>query len=233
MWLHIFWLVPSISYFGINMPKSFTNKIENLWKPKYSPIVWALTFFLPCGFTQSIQILAVSSWSFVSWWLVMLFFALWTFPVLFLIWFWTSLVNSKNTLILNKIIAGILIVFWITILSNSYRLINFSNPWKVVAWNNIQSSNNDVEIIRAWHNWFKMEPKEILLEKWKNYKIIITPSSDWKGCMFNQRIPKLNTKISDIKAWVDIIYEINNAEVGTYEVVCGTMGMLQWKIIVK
>lgn len=54
----------------------------------YSPLflgIW--TFFLPCGFTQSMQVAALSSGSFISGMFIMLSFSLWTFPVLFLLSF--------------------------------------------------------------------------------------------------------------------------------------------------
>ncbi len=261
MWLNILWILPSLSRYWINMPKSFAGKIEKLWKPQYSPMVWAMTFFLPCWFTQTMQLLAVSSWSFISWWLVMLFFALWTFPVLFSIWVWTSYIKDKKIELLNKIVAWILIVFWITTISNSYNLLWVSASsitQKETTTCNIQDSescidsqslrpNSDTEknntnlvsnvdsaeTIKVWHNGWSMEPEKITLKKWKNYKIVVTPTSDWKWCMATQLIPKLNTKVSRIQKWVPIVYEINNAKPWTYEIVCWTMWMLQWKIVVE
>jgi sulfite exporter TauE/SafE len=66
MWLNILWLVPSITKYWVHMPKSFVQKIEKLGQPKYAPIVWALTFFLPCWFAQTMQLLAIWSWSFLQ-----------------------------------------------------------------------------------------------------------------------------------------------------------------------
>lgn len=61
------------------------TKIENgFWAPF---IIGALTFFLPCGFTQSMQIAALSSGSIFSGALIMLMFALGTLPMLALISF--------------------------------------------------------------------------------------------------------------------------------------------------
>lgn len=53
-------------------------------------VVGAATFFLPCGFTQSIQIYALSTGSFLRGGLTMLTFALGTFPVLALASFGSS-----------------------------------------------------------------------------------------------------------------------------------------------
>jgi len=59
---------------------SFLRKIEH---QALAPLLLGVaTFFLPCGFTQSMQIVALSSGSFVSGLLIMLFFALGTLPML-------------------------------------------------------------------------------------------------------------------------------------------------------
>lgn len=61
------------------------SKIENgFWAPF---IVGAITFFLPCGFTQSMQIAALSSGSWIQGSLIMIMFALGTLPMLVLISF--------------------------------------------------------------------------------------------------------------------------------------------------
>lgn len=236
--LNILWILPSISSLWIHMPKWLVSKIESIKQPKYAPIVWALTFFLPCGFTQTMQLLAISSGSFVSWAMIMLLFALWTFPVLFSLWMSTSYFKEKNFSIFNKIVAIILIFFSITTITNSYNLLSYYIPQSnnsVITQNeeNKDSLNSQAEVINLWHDWYNTDPENIVLEKWKNYKIVITPESDGKWCMSTQLIPKLKTDISYVRKWEQIVYDINNAQAGTYEIVCGSMWMLQWKIIIK
>ncbi len=235
MGLHIMWIIPSITRFWVHMPKSFASKIEKLWKPHLSPLVWALTFFLPCWFTQSIQLLAVSSWNFWLWWFVMLFFALGTFPILFSVWLWASYFKEKPLVLLNKIIASLLIFFWLVTIFNSYKLINFDsifNSWKksssissIIDWN--------FEIIEVWHDGWNTVPREIILEKWKNYRVVVTPKQNGRWCMSTQFVPKLNSKVSYVKAWEKIVYEFIEAKPWEYEMLCASMWMLQWKIIVK
>ncbi len=240
MWLNILWIFPSITKFGLHMPKSFVSKIESLGEPKHAPIVWALTFFLPCWFTQSMQILAISSWNFFVGWLVMMFFALWTFPVLYSLGLGSSYFTNKKFVILNTIIWAIVIFFWIFSISNSYRLVNFSSLWSSETtisqsiWDATWKINNsELEIVKVSHNWFATVPSEINLKSGWNYKVIITPTSNWLGCMFSQVIPKLSKKVSQVKKGVDIVYEIYDAKPGTYDIVCGSMWMQQWKIIIN
>jgi uncharacterized protein len=61
MGLHILKIVPSISSFGVHLPKKRTEKILTTKNPLFAPIVGALTFFLPCGFTLSMQLVAITS----------------------------------------------------------------------------------------------------------------------------------------------------------------------------
>lgn len=83
---------------------SFFKKAEH---GALAPLVIGVgTFFLPCGFTQSMQISALSSGSFTSGLLIMLFFALGTFPMLALVSFGaTSITQGKYSSIFFKAIG--------------------------------------------------------------------------------------------------------------------------------
>ena len=68
------------------------------------------TFFLPCGFTQSMQISALSSGSFLWWLLIMLFFALGTLPVLALLSFGSvSFARSRHAPLFFKSVGVVVI----------------------------------------------------------------------------------------------------------------------------
>lgn len=87
---------------------SFFRKIEHA---TWAPILIGLgTFFLPCGFTQSMQISALSSGSFMSGLLIMFSFALGTLPVLALLSFGSvSFAQSKYAPLFFKS-AGVVVV---------------------------------------------------------------------------------------------------------------------------
>lgn len=75
-------------------------------------LVGIATFFLPCGFTQSMQLYALSTGSFLTGGLTMLAFALGTFPVLALISFSSfSVEKSKNKGVFFKTAGLIVIAF--------------------------------------------------------------------------------------------------------------------------
>jgi sulfite exporter TauE/SafE len=58
-------------------------------------LLGAATFFLPCGFTQSMQAYALTTGSFMTGGLTMLVFALGTLPVLALLSFSSFSINNK------------------------------------------------------------------------------------------------------------------------------------------
>ena len=88
---------------------SFFRKVEHA---TIAPIVVGIgTFFLPCGFTQSMQIAALSSGSFTSGLFMMFSFALGTLPVLALLSFSSvSFAQSKYAPLFFKS-AGFVVVF--------------------------------------------------------------------------------------------------------------------------
>jgi sulfite exporter TauE/SafE/copper chaperone CopZ len=87
---------------------SFFRKVEHaVWAPI---LIGVGTFFLPCGFTQSMQISALSSGSFFSGFIIMLSFALGTLPVLALLSFGSvSFSQSKHAPLFFKS-AGVVVI---------------------------------------------------------------------------------------------------------------------------
>ena len=236
MWLYIIWVAPSITKFGFHLPKSFSTKIAKFQNPKYAPIIWALTFFLPCWFTQSLQVIAIGSGDFMSWAIIMAIFAVWTSPVLFSVWLGSSYFKEKKFNWLNKLIWIILIFFGIFTITNAYNLlwVPNSNKWLEILETQKQVENNlELEVIKISHNWWFTEPRKIELKAGWNYKIEITPTSNWLWCMSTLVSPKLSGIVFNVTKWKIISYEIKNAKPGKYPLVCSSMWMEQWVIIVK
>ncbi len=112
--LNILGILPPISALGWRMPKSLTRlwaKMENSEHQAAPFLLGGLTFFLPCGFTQSTQVLALVSGSFFAGALGLLLFALGTMPVLMAVGVATSWARNKKFETFQKA-AGILIIFF-------------------------------------------------------------------------------------------------------------------------
>ena len=80
--LMILQVIPKGS-FPIRPPKTLSRWVANLSEsdhPMAPFTLGAMTFFLPCGFTQSLQLVALASGSFVTGAFTMFIFALGTLP---------------------------------------------------------------------------------------------------------------------------------------------------------
>ncbi len=75
-------------------------------------LVGVATFFLPCGFTQSMQIYALGTGSFMSGALIMTAFALGTLPVLALLSFSSLAVHSRTRSGIFFKAAGLVVIFF-------------------------------------------------------------------------------------------------------------------------
>jgi sulfite exporter TauE/SafE/copper chaperone CopZ len=95
----------------ITLPSGIFNFFRKIEHETFTPIIIGFgTFFLPCGFTQSMQVAALSSGSFGSGFLIMFSFALGTLPMLSLLSFGSaSFAHSKYAPLFFKS-AGVIVV---------------------------------------------------------------------------------------------------------------------------
>ncbi len=114
------------------MPKFIARHAHGVSKFNHSftPFfVGVATFFLPCGFTQSMQLYALSTGSFWTGSMIMLAFALGTLPVLALISFSSfSIQNNSKKGIFFKASGLIVILFALLNLINSLVVIGLLSP---------------------------------------------------------------------------------------------------------
>ncbi len=95
----------------IALPSGLFNLFRKVEHKTMAPfLVGVGTFFLPCGFTQAMQVVALSSGSFVSGMLIMLAFAFGTLPMLALLSFGSaSFSQSKHAPLFFKS-AGVVVI---------------------------------------------------------------------------------------------------------------------------
>ena len=106
-------LFPSLGQFQPKMPKFLAHRIHDLASQGSKKGAFALgasTFFLPCGFTQSLQLYALSKGSFTVGALTMLAFALGTLPALFSLSAISSFAQGNFQRYFVKV-AGVAVVF--------------------------------------------------------------------------------------------------------------------------
>lgn len=114
---------------NIKMPKLFGNAAFKLSEESHwgvPVLVGFLTFFLPCGFTQAMQLYALSTGNFLAGALTMFIFALGTFPVLGAISFLSVRFSKTAGSGVFFKTTGFIVLF--------FALINFYNSLKVLGF---------------------------------------------------------------------------------------------------
>lgn len=104
-------LVGIFSKNKITLPSGLFNLFRRIEHKTFAPLTLGFaTFFLPCGFTQSMQVSALSSGSFLSGFLIMFAFAFGTLPMLaFLSFGSASFAHGKQAPLFFKS-AGIVVI---------------------------------------------------------------------------------------------------------------------------
>ncbi len=118
--------------FQPTMPKFIARHAHGVarFNHTFTPaLVGVATFFLPCGFTQSMQLYTLSTGSFITGGLTMFAFALGTFPILALVSFSSfSIQNSTKAGVFFKSAGLIVIAFALFNIINSLAVIGVIPP---------------------------------------------------------------------------------------------------------
>lgn len=124
-------IFPRLSSGGLTLPTSISRMLgikrhhEKEYSHKNSVLVGALTFFLPCGFTQAMQLYAMSTGKFWTGALIMGTFAVGTAPGLLGIGGLTSVIKGVFAKRFFKF-AGLLVIF--------LAVFNISNGFNLTGW---------------------------------------------------------------------------------------------------
>lgn len=186
---------------GISKLFGISNKKEKEYSHNNSFLLGALTFFLPCGFTQAMQLYAISTGSFVSGALIMGIFALGTAPGLLGIGGLTSIVKGSFAKKFFKF-AGIVVVFLALFnISNGANLTGISAKFANIGNSNSKINANDpnvklengVQVIRMRQDARGYSPSSFTIRKDTPVKWVIT-SEDSRSCSASIFSLKLNIK---------------------------------------
>ncbi|MEI8361241.1 MAG: sulfite exporter TauE/SafE family protein [bacterium] len=127
MGLQLINLFPRLSSFNLSLPISVAKffGIDNKkreYSHKHAAMLGALTFFLPCGFTQTMQVFAVSRGNFIDGALIMGLFALGTAPGLLSLGGLTATVTGSFKKLFFKTVGIAIILLSLFNLNNGYTL---------------------------------------------------------------------------------------------------------------
>ncbi len=116
---------------SLRMPKKFTRWIADLSEsdhPAAPAALGALTFFLPCGFTQSLQLVALGSGSFMTGAAVMFTFALGTLPSLLGLSALSSALTGPSSRMFLRFSGALVLVLALFNLQSGFALAGIDVP---------------------------------------------------------------------------------------------------------
>lgn len=224
-------IFPALKEKSISLPKSISkflgiNKEQKEYSHKGSFITGVLTFFLPCGFTQAMQLFAVSSGSFLSGAMIMAVFALGTAPGLLGIGGLASIFKGKKARVFFAATGiAVIILGWVNI-SNGSQLFFQGKAQNIVAGSN--SNSSDVQEVKMAQSGSGYSPSTLTVEKGKKVKWIITSTNQF-SCASSLVVPKYRISKNLVKG--ENIIEFTPTETGEIPFSC-SMGMYRGKFIV-
>lgn len=225
-------IFPVLKNKTITLPSSISRlfglqKEVKEYSHKTAMVSGALTFFMPCGFTQAMQMYAISTGNPVQGAMIMGLFALGTAPGLLGIGGMSSIVKGKSARLFFKT-AG-LAVIWLGIfnITNGSSLLNV-NLTGVPNANAAAFAAGDVQEVRMTQEEAGYSPDVLTVVKGRPVKWIITSTSQF-SCATSLIMSKYN--ISQILRPGENIITFTPTEIGEIPFSC-SMGMYRGKFIV-
>jgi uncharacterized protein len=163
--LNLLDLSPSLAKFGISLPSSlhgFADRIKQRPGTVTPFLVGAVTFLLPCGFTQTAQALALASGSAVRGAAFLAAFALGTLPVLLGVTTFASAATLRHRT-LRLVIGAVLFFFAIGQVQSGLSIFGVSTD--IVVPSVDSAKRNDVQIVDMNVTPYGYVPNRFTLKK--------------------------------------------------------------------
>lgn len=219
---------------GIKPPKALSHWIAGLSEHEHplAPFVLgALTFFLPCGFTQSLQLVALASGSFWEGALTMFVFALGTLPALLGISAISSFTEGRAARLFLRFSGTLVLLLALLNLKSGLALTGFelpsfkSEPVEAVE---VEVDADGTQVIRIKANAFSYDPSSFTIEAGKPVRIEVDAAKNVGGCGSVITVPKYD--------FVEYLTPGQSTTLGTIEnpqddfiITCG-MGMISTRV---
>lgn len=228
MGLQLTGLLPRLAAYQISLPSWLAGKLnlmpskQNSYSITQVITLGALTFFVPCGFTQVVQLYAVSTASAIEASVVMGVFALATVPGLSLIGSLGSFVNGQKTAAFTRFVGVLVIFMAISSLISAKNLVMASMPSLSGQTARIgESETADIQVIEMTQKSFGYSPKTFTVKKGKPVRWVID-SQDQNSCASSIVLAKYG--INEVLKPGKNVFEFTPDQVGTLRFSC-SMGM--------
>lgn len=228
-------IFPRLSQWQFTLPKGIARMMgmdtykDGEYSHKNSAILGGMTFFLPCGFTQAMQLYAMSTGSVWSGAITMAVFALGTMPGLLGIGGLSAVVKQKQAKYFFKFAGLTVIALALFNISNGLNLTGL----KVSAGNMFVSSQQPVlgavegvKVLQATYSVQNMmQPALMTTTVGQPTRLEIAAMDNGAGCMSGVAIPGLTRDSGRLIAGETLVFEFTPTKPGSYPLVCTSMGM--------
>ncbi len=235
-------LFPRLSGWNLTLPSGLYRMLgissyrDNTYGHLNTMVLGALTFFLPCGFTQLIQLYAMGTGNPLVSAFTMGVFALGTTPGLLGIGGLTSLVKGDYAKPFFRFAGLVIIALGIFNLSNGLTLSGLVSASSSANGENtaqIAENVNGKQIIKATYtNKNDLVPNTFRVAAGKPVRFEVDVQDDGYGCMGSMALPGLSEKIALLKKGVPMVFEFTPNKTGNYTIACA-MGVPRGSISVN
>jgi len=234
-------IFPRLSTFSLTLPKGIskalgisTNTGES-YSHKSAILMGALTFFVPCGFTQAIQLYAMTTGSFLTGALTMAVFAIGTTPGLLSLGGLTSFIKGKTSGLFFKFVGLVVIAMAFFNISNGLTLAGFKKNSVGAAKTEVTEQDpnvkieNGIQVVHMEQNARGYYPDVFTVKKGMPVKWIVKSVYPY-SCASSLVVQKLN--IRTLLTEKEQVFDFTPKESGEIPFSC-SMGMYSGTIIVK
>lgn len=208
------------------------NKEQKEYSHRSAAIAGAMTFFLPCGFTQSMQLLAIATGNFWQGAAIMGVFALGTAPGLLGVG-WLSSVMKGTKAKVFFMITGIIVVLlgWYNI-TNGMRLLGASGDSSnsSSAGMSVIPTGEEQRVTATITKAAGFVPYTLTVNAGKPVRLEIDAQDTIYGCMSTIMIPGLVNKPQYVQKSKKIVMTFTPPKPGVYDLTCA-MG-IPWGTVV-
>lgn len=227
---------------GLTLPSGLAKRLgintrkEREYSHKNAFLMGAATFFLPCGFTQAMQLLAVSTGNPVQAAVIMGAFAIGTTPGLLTLGGLTSVVKGAFAQRFFRIVGVIVVAMALINFTNGFTLAGlnrFLDSSKPMVNTAVQQESSEGSVIL--NTTFKLKedivPSTFTAKVGQKTTLVVDVKEDGQGCMSTIMIIGLDDTPQYLKKGKKIELTFTATKPGTYTIACA-MGVPRGSITV-
>lgn len=229
---------PRLAALKITLPSSVARLMgmrtdTGAYSDRGTAMMGALTFFLPCGFTQTMQLYALSVADPVRSAMIMGVFALGTTPGLLGIGGITAAVKGAFAQAFFRFAGVLVVVFAVFNAYSGLTLVGWSWPTVKGAETDVVvvPDSGEVQVLKATYTLKNgMEPQSFNVKAGVPVRLEVDVKENGVGCMATMLIPGVNNTPRFLKAGEVMTFSFTPKSAKTFNVVCA-MGLPHGEIV--